>query len=34
MNEGRMIAELDGRDATQESIMGYIMQDSKGEIGA
>ncbi len=34
MNEGRMIAELDGRGATQESIMGYIMQDSKGEIGA
>jgi putative multiple sugar transport system ATP-binding protein len=34
MNEGRMIAELDGEDASQESIMGYIMQDSKKEIGA
>ncbi|MCE5343255.1 MAG: ATP-binding cassette domain-containing protein [Eubacteriales bacterium] len=34
MNEGRMIAELDGKEASQESIMGCIMQDSKGEIGA
>ncbi len=34
MNESRIIAELDGNDASQESIMGYIMQDSKGEIGA
>ncbi|HNW87529.1 MAG TPA: sugar ABC transporter ATP-binding protein [Candidatus Limiplasma sp.] len=34
MNEGHMIAELDGKDASQESIMGYIMQDSKKEIGA
>ncbi len=34
MNEGRIIAELDGKDASQESIMGHIMQDSKGEIGA
>jgi putative multiple sugar transport system ATP-binding protein len=33
MNESRLIAEVDGKDATQESIMGYIMQDSKGEIG-
>ena len=34
MNEGRIIAELDAKAASQESIMGYIMQDSKGEIGA
>jgi putative multiple sugar transport system ATP-binding protein len=34
MNEGRMIAEMDIKDASQESIMGYIMQDSKKEIGA
>jgi putative multiple sugar transport system ATP-binding protein len=35
MNESRLIAELDVKDASQESIMGYIMQDSnKGEIGA
>ncbi len=34
MNEGRMIAELDAKTASQESIMGYIMQDSKKEIGA
>ena len=34
MNESRMIAELDARDASQESIMSCIMQDSKGEIGA
>jgi len=34
MNEGRMIAELPAKEASQESIMGYIMQDSKGEIGA
>ena len=34
MNEGRMIAELDRSEASQESIMSYIMQDSKGEIGA
>ncbi len=34
MNEGRLIAELQQADATQESIMGYIMQDSKGEIVA
>ncbi len=32
MNEGRLIAELPAAEATQESIMGYIMQDSKGEI--
>ena len=29
-----MIAELDRSEASQESIMSYIMQDSKGEIGA
>ncbi len=34
MNEGRMIAELQQAQATQESIMGAIMQDSKGAIGA
>ena len=34
MNEGRMIAELPAQEASQESIMGYIMQDSKKEIGA
>ncbi len=34
MNEGRLIAELPQKEASQESIMGYIMQDSKGEIGA
>ena len=34
MNEGHMIAELNGPEASQESIMGYIMQDSKKEIGA
>lgn len=34
MNESRLIAEVDAKDATQESIMSYIMQDSKGEIGA
>ncbi len=34
MNEGRMIAELSAQEASQESIMGYILQDSKKEIGA
>lgn len=34
MNEGRLIAELTQAEASQEKIMGYIMQDSKGEIGA
>jgi len=33
MNEGRLIAEMPAKDATQEIIMGHIMQDSKGEIG-
>ena len=35
MNEGRLIAEMPTKEATQEIIMGHIMQDSnKGEIGA
>ena len=34
MNEGRLIAELQDKDASQEIIMSYIMQDSKGGIGA
>ncbi|MPN15772.1 hypothetical protein SDC9_163108 [bioreactor metagenome] len=34
MNEGHMIAELSAQEASQESIMGYILQDSKKEIGA
>ena len=34
MNEGRVIAQVNAREAMQESIMGYIMQDSKKEIGA
>ena len=34
MNEGHMIAEIDAQGASQETIMGYIMQDSKKEIGA
>ncbi|WP_026527581.1 multiple monosaccharide ABC transporter ATP-binding protein [Butyrivibrio sp. VCD2006] len=28
MNEGRMVGELDGKDATQEKIMTYILQSS------
>ena len=28
MNEGRLLAELDARDATQEGIMGYIIRDT------
>ena len=32
MNESRLIAEIPTKEATQEIIMGYIMQDSKGEI--
>ncbi|MBO7386639.1 MAG: sugar ABC transporter ATP-binding protein, partial [Lachnospiraceae bacterium] len=32
MNEGKMVGELDGKDATQEKIMTYILQSSgKGE---
>ncbi|MBQ6951777.1 MAG: ATP-binding cassette domain-containing protein [Clostridia bacterium] len=34
MNEGRLIAELKAEEASQEIIMSYIMQDSKGGIGA
>ncbi len=34
MNEGRVIAQVSAQEASQESIMGYIMQDSKKEIGA
>ena len=33
MNEGRILAELENKDVTQEMIMGYIMEDTKGEIG-
>ena len=33
MNEGRLIAEIPAKEASQEIIMGHIMQDSKGEIG-
>ena len=28
MNEGRLLAELDTKDATQETIMGYIIRDT------
>ena len=28
MNEGKMVGELDGKDATQEKIMTYILQSS------
>ena len=32
MNEGKIVGELDGKDATQEVIMSHIMQaSSKGE---
>ncbi|NMA65651.1 MAG: sugar ABC transporter ATP-binding protein [Clostridiaceae bacterium] len=34
MNEGQIIAEIPRSEATQEGIMNYIMQHSKGEIGA
>jgi len=34
MNKGRIVAELPAEEATQESIMNCIMQESKGEIGA
>ena len=30
MNEGKMVGELDAKDATQEKIMGYILQSSSG----
>ena len=28
MNEGRLLAEVNAADATQESIMGYIIHDT------
>ena len=31
MNEGKMVGELDAKDATQEKIMGYILQSSGDE---
>ena len=34
MNEGRLIAEFSAQEATQEKIMGSIMQNSRREIGA
>jgi putative multiple sugar transport system ATP-binding protein len=34
MNESNMIAEFSRKDATQEAIMGCILQASKGEISA
>lgn len=34
MSEGKIIAEFDKGEATQEGIMNCIMQASKGEIGA
>ena len=33
MNEGRVLAELENKGVTQEMIMGYIMEDTKGDIG-
>ena len=32
MNVGRVIAEIDAKEATQEKIMAFIMQDIRGEI--
>ncbi|MDD3919972.1 MAG: sugar ABC transporter ATP-binding protein [Eubacteriales bacterium] len=37
MNEGRMVAELDAKEATQETIMGHILsstRDVSGNVGA
>jgi putative multiple sugar transport system ATP-binding protein len=34
MCDGRMVVELPREEASQEIIMNYIMQASKGEIGA
>ena len=35
MNEGRLLAEVSADEASQESVMGYIMRDSaKGSEGA
>ena len=31
MNEGRLLAEMDAAEATQESIMAYILRDSAGQ---
>ncbi|MDO4741147.1 MAG: sugar ABC transporter ATP-binding protein, partial [Eubacteriales bacterium] len=33
MNEGRILAEMENKGVTQETIMGYIMQDSKERAG-
>ena len=33
MNECHIVAELENKGVTQEMIMGYIMEDSKGDIG-
>jgi putative multiple sugar transport system ATP-binding protein len=30
MNEGKMVAELDQKNATQEAIMTHILQSGKG----
>lgn len=31
MNEGRIVGEVDGKEATQEMIMSRILKSSKGE---
>ena len=31
MNEGRIVGELDAKEASQEVIMGRILSSSKGE---
>lgn len=31
MNEGRIVGELDGKEANQELIMAHILKSSKGE---
>ncbi len=31
MNEGRLLAEVEAKDATQEGIMGYIIRDTNKE---
>ena len=31
MNEGKMVGEVDGKEATQEMIMSRILKSSKGE---
>ena len=30
MNEGKIVGEVDGKEATQEIIMSYIMKSGKG----